>query len=78
MDVIVLLKAFFILFSFPNIYMQIKMERGKPKTLGIVCSLHAVGDKNHHIFLPATLRNLRQLVEYMFRSWTNFEVLHYY
>lgn len=78
MDVIVLFKTFFILVSFPNVNIQIKMERGKPKMLGIVCSLHAMGDKNHYIFLPATLRNLTQLAEYVFRSWTNFEVLHYY
>jgi len=29
-------------------------------------------------FLPATLRNLTQLAECMFWSWTNFDVLHCY
>lgn len=46
--------------------------------LCIVRSLHARKDDNHYIFLPTTLRNLTQLAECMFRSWTNFDVLHCY
>lgn len=41
----------------------------------VVCSLHARGDNNQYIFLPAPLRNLAQLVEGVCRSWTNFDAV---